>query len=637
MTKPIVISMFNHKGGVGKTTSVYNISYILSQTLGLRVLMVDADPQCNLTGVVLSETFTDSNKAKEFYDETLAKATRQDSPVLTTVGDCFHPLIKDAQTFNIDRADNVVPTQVHRYDKLFLIPGHLDLSEMDHLVELGLAGASLALYRWIPGMLTNFFRRVAEKNKIDIVMFDLSPSLGGLNQSILMGSDYYMVPFFPDFYSFQAVNSLSTKFSQWLKEDSLFQQFSKFPEGDAKHIGANPMFLGGFPQKTRTRKKNNLQVYVPEQAYGAWIKDIYGELDKFVKSLKESFPGGQRGLSRHFTLNKVGGINDFISAGLDVQVSGHPICDQGFAHKHQNNDGGLVKFTKHQNDQKSKTSQSYIKLLGAMFKNMTQTHLDLLGRDFKERVGLYSATSEQTDLSELIPVPQTPVQPYEDNHWYTDDEVNMLLAHYLEHIQGLYLLNGLSANQLNGSTLRDNLNDFKTQRESQELAEGQGNDKVILPINMGGYHWVLMYIRYPEGGAVPEFFYFDPLGQAPDQLLVNRIREVYNDTEVLNLDCRLQTDNCNCGPWIIEAARTLIEKAGLPEPTLDINDARAEHTTITKARTQENNESNKRKRSFSISGSSQTRLRMFSPVESNSSQSDEDDKEEDSEELLTNP
>ena len=43
-----IISFFNHKGGVGKTTQLYNLAWALSLK-GKKVLMVDADSQCNLS------------------------------------------------------------------------------------------------------------------------------------------------------------------------------------------------------------------------------------------------------------------------------------------------------------------------------------------------------------------------------------------------------------------------------------------------------------------------------------------------------------------------------------------------------------------------------------------------------------
>jgi len=47
------ISLFNHKGGVSKTTTTFNLGWMLAEK-GKKVVIVDADPQCNLTGMVLA-------------------------------------------------------------------------------------------------------------------------------------------------------------------------------------------------------------------------------------------------------------------------------------------------------------------------------------------------------------------------------------------------------------------------------------------------------------------------------------------------------------------------------------------------------------------------------------------------------
>jgi cellulose biosynthesis protein BcsQ len=59
-----VISLFNHKGGVSKTTTAFNLGWAMAER-GRRVLIVDGDPQCNLTGTVLG--FDGINDFTAFY------------------------------------------------------------------------------------------------------------------------------------------------------------------------------------------------------------------------------------------------------------------------------------------------------------------------------------------------------------------------------------------------------------------------------------------------------------------------------------------------------------------------------------------------------------------------------------------
>ncbi len=59
-----IISFFNHKGGVSKTTTTYHVAWMLSDK-GYKVLMVDTDSQCNLTGLAIGE-----DSFERFYEET---------------------------------------------------------------------------------------------------------------------------------------------------------------------------------------------------------------------------------------------------------------------------------------------------------------------------------------------------------------------------------------------------------------------------------------------------------------------------------------------------------------------------------------------------------------------------------------
>ncbi|WP_218190126.1 ParA family protein [Plesiomonas shigelloides] len=59
-----IISLFNHKGGVSKTTTAFNLGWMLAEQ-GHKTLIVDADPQCNLTALVLDYNAIDD--AQELY------------------------------------------------------------------------------------------------------------------------------------------------------------------------------------------------------------------------------------------------------------------------------------------------------------------------------------------------------------------------------------------------------------------------------------------------------------------------------------------------------------------------------------------------------------------------------------------
>lgn len=60
-----VIALFNNKGGVSKTTTTFNLGWMLS-LLGKKELIVDSDPQCNLTGLCINTT--KEGKLEKLYD-----------------------------------------------------------------------------------------------------------------------------------------------------------------------------------------------------------------------------------------------------------------------------------------------------------------------------------------------------------------------------------------------------------------------------------------------------------------------------------------------------------------------------------------------------------------------------------------
>jgi cellulose biosynthesis protein BcsQ len=60
------VALFNHKGGVSKTTTAFNVAWKIAER-GHRVVVADTDPQCNLTGLVLG--FKGPSELESFYVE----------------------------------------------------------------------------------------------------------------------------------------------------------------------------------------------------------------------------------------------------------------------------------------------------------------------------------------------------------------------------------------------------------------------------------------------------------------------------------------------------------------------------------------------------------------------------------------
>lgn len=72
-----IVSLFNNKGGVGKTTLAFHLSWILSE-MGKKVLIIDLDPQCNLTICGINEGILENIwKEEDSFIDDYEKALRE--------------------------------------------------------------------------------------------------------------------------------------------------------------------------------------------------------------------------------------------------------------------------------------------------------------------------------------------------------------------------------------------------------------------------------------------------------------------------------------------------------------------------------------------------------------------------------
>src|SRR4051812_7446558 len=223
------ICLFNHKGGVSKTTTAFNLGWMMA-IKGKRVLLADFDPQCNLTGMVMGfkgvddlaaiYTGTPPNNIKDGLAPAFESQPRQIAPV-----QCV---------------------EVPGNNNLFLLPGHIGLAEYETTLGIAqeLSGSLLAL-RNMPGSIRYLLDATAAKYEAEYVFVDMSPSLGPMNQNLLMTGDYFIVPLHPDYFSSMALDSLAKTLPRWkawavtaYSIDVLRSADYPFPEPHASFIGA---------------------------------------------------------------------------------------------------------------------------------------------------------------------------------------------------------------------------------------------------------------------------------------------------------------------------------------------------------------------------------------------------------------
>jgi cellulose biosynthesis protein BcsQ len=256
------ICFFNHKGGVSKTTTAFNVGWELANQ-GKRVLLVDLDSQCNLTGMVLGFS--------KIFDGLESFYSSRDN---LTMGPIVEFLINGGQPDRyLDTESGNLTNTLNK--NLFLLPGHLNVSELDSQISVSLKIASgIPATRNIPGNLPRTLQIIADQNNIDYVIYDLSPNVGGLNEVILMSSDYFIVPATPDFFCWQAVKSLAINIPKWHAELSLFKMAHDSPSSRA--IKNSPKFIGMIQQRYRPRNG------APAKSFELWISKIREAVDTIL-------------------------------------------------------------------------------------------------------------------------------------------------------------------------------------------------------------------------------------------------------------------------------------------------------------------------------------------------------------------
>ena len=144
------------------------------------------------------------------------------------------------------------------------------MSELDITMATGLVTSNYIKYaEQFIGACNACIRLTAKENEIDVVLIEMSPSASALNRCILMGSDYFIIPTSPDFFCYQAIQSLCTMLPKWE------EQFRPYRESKVRNsLPKNPpQILGIISQRYRKSTAKAKDINTTE-AYQKWIDKI---------------------------------------------------------------------------------------------------------------------------------------------------------------------------------------------------------------------------------------------------------------------------------------------------------------------------------------------------------------------------
>ncbi|MBK7811300.1 MAG: AAA family ATPase [Saprospiraceae bacterium] len=278
-----IISVFNNKGGVGKSTLTYHLGNALAE-LGNRVLMVDLDPQCNLTiCAMMEETLHEIWAQEDNYIDDFESAFNQNPNVIISPRS-IHFILKPAED-GISEPINLPPAFSLSVN-LDILPGRLSLHKYENKIAERWSGVyqgdNLSI-RTITNI-RNICHRYAEINNYDYVLIDTSPSLGILNKVIMSTVDGFFIPAQPDMFSLYGIRNIGNALQLWQREFiSIYtliseEKRSKFPSNFVQFLGYTI-----YNAKRYTRDSEPFNEYNLAQAHYQYVTQIPDTIIEYIQ------------------------------------------------------------------------------------------------------------------------------------------------------------------------------------------------------------------------------------------------------------------------------------------------------------------------------------------------------------------
>lgn len=292
----IRIALFNHKGGVGKTTLTVNIADALAD-MGKRVLLVDADPQCNLTSFYIDESA---------LEDLLGESGKPGSEA--TLWSAIKPVVEGRGGLSKVELWDLGAGQIQ------LFPGDVMLSMYEEELPQAWTECFARKTRGydVTGAIAKAVSAAGESIEADVCLYDVGPNVGALNRAILLDCDYFITPVAADLFSLRALSTVGVSLARWIRDWQTIRGLAD-PTVLPTLLNGKPAFMGYVTSAFKVNSGRNAA-----NPHKDWEAKIAPRVrDRIVNDLRAVDPA----LVPH-SGNKIGGIKHFHSLAPSAQKLG---------------------------------------------------------------------------------------------------------------------------------------------------------------------------------------------------------------------------------------------------------------------------------------------------------------------------